>query len=162
MPDLQRFKDAQGQRRSGFEAALAEIRAGGKSGHWIWYVIPQLAGLGYSPASRTYGIDGIAEADAYLRDPTLRARYLQIATAIAEQIAPPRRTPLLMLMGSAIDVSKLVSSLTLFGHIARQLRGAKDDEYAAIARIADQILATAAAEGYPACAFTRRAITAAS
>jgi uncharacterized protein (DUF1810 family) len=158
---LQRFKDAQEQQHSGFESALAEIRSGGKTGHWIWYVFPQLAGLGSSAASRTYGIDGVAEADRYLRDATLRARYLQIASAVAEQLAPPRSTPLLTVMGSAIDASKLVSSLTLFRHIAHARR-ADGDDYAAIASTAEAILAIAAAEGYPACAFTGRAITAAS
>lgn len=162
MAELQRFKDAQDQQHSGFQSALAEIRAGGKRGHWIWYIFPQLSGLGYSAASRTYGLDGIAEADAYLRDPMLRARYLQIASAVAEQIAPPRKTSLLTVMASPIDVSKLVSSLTLFAHVGHRLRTTDDDEYSAIARTADKILAIAAAEGFPACAFTQRAITAAS
>jgi uncharacterized protein (DUF1810 family) len=68
---LQRFKDAQDRPPSGFDAALAEMRAGAKRSHWIWYVFPQLAGLGSSAASLTYGLDGRAEAEEYLRDPVL-------------------------------------------------------------------------------------------
>jgi len=60
-PRLQRFKDAQDQPMAGFESALAEIRAGGKRSHWIWYVFPQLAGMGHSAMSQTYGLDGIDE-----------------------------------------------------------------------------------------------------
>ena len=83
---LQRFTDAQDQRGSGFESALAEMQSGRKRGHWIWYVFPQLAGLGQSSMAQIYGIDGVAEAEAYLRDPILRRRLLTIALAVAEQL----------------------------------------------------------------------------
>ena len=64
---LARFKDAQAQHVSGFESALSEIHSGGKRSHWIWYVFPQLSGMGYSAPSRTYGLDGVREAEEYLR-----------------------------------------------------------------------------------------------
>jgi len=151
--DLQRFKDAQDQRGSGFESALAEMQSGRKRGHWIWYVFPQLAGLGQSAMSRTYGIDGIAEAEAYLRDPLLRGRLLTIALAVAEQLR--RGVSIESLMNSPIDATKLVSSMTLFGHVARRLLETEGlDDYASLARIADEVLAKADAEGYPPCAFT--------
>jgi uncharacterized protein (DUF1810 family) len=152
---LQRFKDAQDRRSSGFDAALAEVRAGAKRGHWIWYVFPQLAGLGYSAASRTYGIDGLAEAEEYLRDPLLRSRLLTIASAVAEQAKPGSGLKLEWLMDSSIDVMKLVSSLTLFGMVAKRLHDQEGlEECGTIARVAEQILTTAAAEGYPPCQFT--------
>lgn len=155
MSRLQRFKDAQDRPGSGFESALSEIRAGGKRGHWMWYVFPQLSGLGHSAASRTYGIEGIAEAEDYLRDPLLRSRLLTIATVVAEQVEQRGRHSLEWLMGSSIDATKLVSSLTLFGEVANQLHVAEGlDEYASIARVAKRILAVAAAEGYPPCQFT--------
>ena len=155
MSGLQRFKDAQDRHGSGFDAALAEIRAGAKRGHWIWYVFPQLAGLGSSAASRTYGIDGIAEAEEYLRDPLLRARLLTIASAVADQATHGSGRTLEWLMDSSIDVAKLVSSLTLFGHVAKRLHDQDGlAECASIARVAEQILTTAAAEGYPPCQFT--------
>jgi uncharacterized protein (DUF1810 family) len=152
---LQRFKDAQDRRGSGFDSALSEIRAGEKRGHWIWYVFPQLSGLGHSAASRTYGLDGIAEAEDYLRDPLLRSRLLTIATAVAEQVREGSGLSLQWLMDSSIDVRKLVSSLTLFGNVAKQLYAAEGlDEYESIARVAQKVLAVAATEGYPPCQFT--------
>jgi uncharacterized protein (DUF1810 family) len=151
---LQRFKDAQDQRGSGFESALAEMQSGRKRGHWIWYVFPQLAGLGHSRMSQIYGIDGVAEAEAYLRDPLLRGRLLTITIALVEQLR--RGVSLESLMNSSIDATKLVSSMTLFADVAKRLQVADGlDEYASLARVADEVLAKADAEGYPPCAFTR-------
>jgi len=152
--NLQRFKDAQQRRGSGFEAALSEIQSGRKQGHWIWYVFPQLAGLGHSAASREFGIDGVAEAEAYLRDPLLRSRLLTITIAVEEQLR--QRISLESLMNSSIDVMKLVSSLTLFSRVAKRLRAEEGlSDYASLARIADTILAKADAQGYLPCQFTR-------
>ena len=156
---LQRFKDAQDQAESGFQSALSEIHAGGKHSHWIWYVFPQLSGMGFSAMSRTYGLDGVAEAEEYLRDPLLRSRLLTIAAAVAEQLAVERVT-LLRLMGSSIDATKLVSSMTLFQHVSKRLHDADAlDEYASLEGAAKTILARAAAEGYPPCSFTLSALT---
>lgn len=150
---LDRFKDAQAESDSGFEAALSEIRSGRKRGHWIWYVLPQLGGLGHSPASRAYGIDGTTEAYEYLRDPLLRSRLLAIASAVADQLA--RGVPVGVLMGSSIDATKLVSSMTLFGHVARRLLESEPlDDYVSLVRVADAILDAAAAAGLPPCRFT--------
>jgi uncharacterized protein (DUF1810 family) len=150
---LDRFKEPQSDPDSGFDAALAEIRSGRKRGHWIWYVFPQLAGLGYSSASRAYGIDGAAEAREYLRDSLLRSRLLTIASAVADQLA--RGVPLERVMGSSIDATKLVSSMTLFGNVARQLHATEGlEEFAALARVADEILVGAAGAGFEKCEFT--------
>lgn len=150
---LQRFKDAQDQAASGFESALSEIQAGAKRSHWIWYVFPQLSGMGFSAASRTYGLDGVSEAEAYLREPLLRSRLLTIASAAASQLDGNRT--LVRLMGSEIDATKLVSSMTLFEHVARRLHQAEGlDEYASLAATARKILTRAESEGYPPCQFT--------
>src|SRR5262245_10719770 len=109
MPDLERFRTAQAS-SAGFALALAEIRAGGKRTHWIWYVFPQLEGLGRSAAARRYAIRGEDEAAEYLRDPVLRARFLTISQAVAEQLRA-QGTPLRQLMGADVDALKLVSSL---------------------------------------------------
>ena len=155
---LQRFKDAQDQRGSGFESALAEMQSGRKRGHWIWYVFPQLAGLGLSAMSQTYGIDGVAEAEAYLRDQTLRRRLLTSTLAVAERLR--RGVSIASLMNSSIDATKLVSSMTLFGAVAKRLHASEQiDEYASFARLADEVLAKADAEGYPRCAFTLGRLT---
>ncbi len=140
---------------SGFDSALSEIRAGGKRSHWIWYVFPQLTGMGHSVMSQRYGLEGVDEAKDYLREPVLRSRLLTIATAVARQIEQQGSGSLERVMGSSIDAAKLVSSMTLFGALAAKLHATEGlDDYAAIADVAARILAVAAAEGYPACQFT--------
>jgi uncharacterized protein (DUF1810 family) len=151
---LNRFQSAQDARHAGFDEALAEIRAGAKTGHWIWYVFPQIAGLGMSGASQAYAIEDEAEAIEYLRDPVLRSRLLEIATAVAEQLRT-HHTSLWALMGSEIDAQKVVSSLTLFGHAAKTLYARQRvDAYGALAAVADEVLHAAAAQGYPPCRHT--------
>ena len=71
--DLSRFLKAQ---ERDYKTALAEIRSGRKRSHWIWYIFPQLKGLGFSSISEYYGIDGINEARAYMKDPVLSARLI--------------------------------------------------------------------------------------
>ena len=79
MSDLNRFLKA--QERS-YDTALEEIRAACKTSHWIWYVFPQLKGLGMSQMSEFYGIDGRDEAVAYIRHPVLGRRLVEISTAL--------------------------------------------------------------------------------
>jgi uncharacterized protein (DUF1810 family) len=156
---LARFRNAQDSPDDGFESALKEIQSGHKLGHWIWYVFPQIAGLGSSSASQRYGIDGEQEAVAFLRDSELRSRLVTIAQAVAEQLRSG--VALSTLMGSDIDARKVVSSLTLFGHVARKLERADGlEEYRSLVRVADEVLAVAAAQGYPPCAYTLRQLTA--
>jgi len=158
---LDRFHQAQDRRHAGFVEALAEIHAGGKRSHWIWYILPQLAGLGESSMSRTYAIADRAEAEAYLRDPVLCGRYLQIISAIADQLA--RGARLEDVMGSSIDTRKLASSLTLFGDVAAGLSEQERlPSHDAIARTARALLTTAAGQGVPACGVTRRRLASTS
>ena len=161
MSRLERFKLAQESSQSGFQSALAEIRSGGKRGHWIWYVFPQLGGLGSSGPSQSFAIDGVEEAIEFLHDIELRRRLLTIAAAVAEQLRTRKATSLSALMGSDIDARKVVSSLTLFGQVARNLGAAEGSEaYDAIAGVAEDVLAVAASEGYPPCAYTLRRLRA--
>lgn len=154
MGDLQRFLSAQDDAYSGFAEALAEIRSGRKQGHWIWYVFPQLAGLGRSHDATFYGLSGAAETADYLRDPVLRERLLTIASAVAERTRGGER--LTSLMNSRIDALKLVSSMTLFGAVAARLQASEPhDDYARLAAVAEEILSAGEAEGYPRCPFTR-------
>lgn len=104
--DLSRFLDAQ---RLCYAEALQEIRNGLKAGHWIWFIFPQIAGLGVSFNSTFYAISGLDEAKAYLREPTLRARLLEISGAL---LALESNDPIAV-MGD-IDAKKLCSSMTLF------------------------------------------------
>lgn len=104
--DLQRFKEAQ---ERDYETALQEVRAGRKRSHWIWYIFPQLKGLGQSSTSYYYGIDGIGEARAYLADPSLSSRLREISKALLalEQQNPNN------IFGN-IDAQKVCSCMTLF------------------------------------------------
>ena len=76
---LTRFKTAQSR---AYQTALAEIRAGKKQSHWMWYIFPQLEGIGFSEISHYYGIRGMEEARAYLADDLLRSRLLEISEAL--------------------------------------------------------------------------------
>lgn len=131
--------------------ALRELRGGRKTSHWIWYVFPQLAGLAHSSAARTFALDDLAEAHAYLGDPLLRARYEEIASVLLAQLA--QGAPPETLMGSRVDALKLVSSLTLFRAAACSLTNA-DPSCARLAEHCEAILQLAAMQGFPPCAFT--------
>jgi uncharacterized protein (DUF1810 family) len=106
--DLQRFVDAQDGGGT-YDRALAELRAGRKQGHWIWFVLPQIAGLGRSETSRHYALSGLEEARAYLAHPVLGPRLVQCARALLDL---PGGDPVAVL--GSIDAQKLQSSMTLF------------------------------------------------
>jgi len=146
---LERFHLAQASRWAGYDTALAEIRRGRKTSHWIWYIFPQIEGLGRSSTARAYAIRDLAEACEYLRDPLLRARYEEIVGAVSEQLA--RGVSLEDLMGGRTDALKLVSSLTLCGAAAQSLTG-EDPTFAALATRIDCILERTSAQGYRPCA----------
>lgn len=104
--DLQRFVDAQ---VGSYETALAELRAGRKRTHWMWYVFPQLAGLGTSDMARRYAIRSLDEATAYLAHPVLGPRLVACAEALLAVTGRSAHE----IMGSPDD-RKLHSSATLF------------------------------------------------
>ncbi|TGE24267.1 DUF1810 domain-containing protein [Hymenobacter aquaticus] len=108
--DLQRFVSAQA---TDYAPALAEIKAGRKRSHWMWYIFPQIQGLGFSETSRFYAIQDRAEAEAYLQHPVLGPRLLEISRAL---LALPG-TDATRILGSPDDV-KLHSSMTLFAALA--------------------------------------------
>ncbi len=109
--DLQRFLDAQ-DRAGTYEQALAELRAGRKTSHWMWFVFPQLAGLGSSAMARTYAIGSPAEARAYLRHPVLGPRLLECTRALLRHTNRSARE----ILGET-DAVKLRSSMTLFARV---------------------------------------------
>ena len=104
---LQRFVEAQ---EGVFETALAELRAGRKRSHWMWFIFPQITGLGRSPTASYYAIRSPTEARAYLADPVLGQRYRRSVQAIQEWAGKKRVVDVL----GEIDAVKLRSSLTLF------------------------------------------------
>jgi len=112
--DLRRFVEAQ---QDAYSPALRELRAGRKTGHWMWFVFPQLRGLGTSEASRFYGLSGLDEAKAYLAHPLLGARLRECVGAMmaieglaAEESLGP------------VDATKFRSCLTLFARAAPEER----------------------------------------
>lgn len=110
--DLSRFVDAQ---RPVYDSALAEIRAGRKRSHWMWFVLPQVKGLGFSSSSEYFGIGSLAEARAFLDHPVLGARLVECTEAL---LAHEDRSAT-SIMGSPDDL-KLRSSLTLFSLVEPQ------------------------------------------
>ncbi len=107
MNDLKRFLDAQ---ERDYAIALSEIRGGRKRSHWMWYIFPQIAGLGFSSTSKFYAIKDRGEAENYLAHPTLGIRLVEISNALLSVEGKPAN----QIFGSPDDV-KLKSSMTLFG-----------------------------------------------
>ena len=104
---LQRFVEAQ---EGVFDIALAEIRAGRKRSHWIWFIFPQIAGLGRSPTAQFYAIRSMHEARAFLAHPLLGDRLRTAVEAIATAASSSSPSEIL----GDVDAMKLRSSLTLF------------------------------------------------
>lgn len=110
--ELQRFVDAQEEGNT-YEQALAELRAGRKTSHWMWFVFPQRAGLGQSAMSHTYAIASPAEARAYLDHPILGPHLVECSEALLAHRGRSAREIL-----GEIDATKLRSSMTLFAGVA--------------------------------------------
>ena len=108
--DLHRFVQAQ---EDDYERALSEIRSGRKRSHWMWYIFPQVDGLGFSPTSRYYAIKSRAEAEAYLRHPLLGPRLRECAEAALQVEGRSARE----IFGSPDD-QKLRSCATLFAAVS--------------------------------------------
>jgi uncharacterized protein (DUF1810 family) len=119
---LERFVTAQ-DRYGTYDRALAELRAGAKASHWMWFIFPQLAGLGSSATAREYAISSLEEARAYLGHPVLGPRLRECARVVADT----RGSPAQRIFGP-VDAMKLRSSMTLFD------AAAPDDPGAAVFR----------------------------
>jgi uncharacterized protein (DUF1810 family) len=111
--DLERFVSAQDAGGT-YRSALAELRAGAKRGHWMWFVFPQIAGLGSSPTARRYAIGSLDEARAYLAHPVLGPRLREVSRALVDLEGGDDPQAIL----GHIDALKLRSSMTLFARAA--------------------------------------------
>ena len=105
---LERFVTAQ-DRGGTYQRAVAELRAGAKASHWMWFVFPQIAGLGLSEMARRYAIESIAEARAYLDHPVLGPRLRECARIVADTEGRSAER-----IFGPVDAMKLRSSMTLF------------------------------------------------
>lgn len=103
---LQRFIDAQA---TSYDLALSEVKRGRKQSHWMWYIFPQIQGLGFSEVSKYYAITNREEAEAFLKHPVLGSRLVRICNALLDLAG----TDATRIFGSPDDV-KLKSSMTLF------------------------------------------------
>lgn len=108
---LQRFILAQDKKVDGYYDALEQVRAGRKTTHWIWYIFPQMKGLGYSETSKYYGIRGREEALLYINNPILRDRLVEITRAVLES---PRSVSYIF----GYDDIKVRSCMKLFSSVS--------------------------------------------
>jgi uncharacterized protein (DUF1810 family) len=108
--NLNRFLGAQ---ESYYADALREIKQGYKQSHWIWFIFPQMRGLGCSPMAENYGIKSIEEARAYLEDPILKKRLIEISSALLKHKGKSTAYEIL----GTLDAIKVRSSMTLFDHV---------------------------------------------
>ncbi len=108
-PDLARFIDAQA---GAYETARSELKAGRKLSHWMWFMFPQAAGLGASPTAAYYAIRSEAEARAYVADPLLGGRLIELTKLVLAHAG----TDIREIFGH-IDAMKFRSSMTLFGAV---------------------------------------------
>ena len=106
--DLERFVAAQNEGGI-YEQAVSELRRGQKSGHWMWFVFPQISGLGFSAMAQRYAISSLDEARAYLEHPVLLPRLIEVSQIVAET----RNRTAEQIFGG-VDAQKLRSSMTLF------------------------------------------------
>lgn len=111
--DLERFVKAQ---EHTYPVALAEVRNGCKQSHWIWFILPQLRGLGFSDRAYKFGISGLAEAQAYMTHPLLGPRLVTIVEALLQHKASSAEDVL-----GPLDACKFQSCLTLFSLAAPQV-----------------------------------------
>ena len=118
--DLARFVEAQDHTGT-YDDAVRELRAGRKTSHWMWFVFPQIAGLGHSATSRTYAIASLAEARAYLEHPFLGPRLVECAGIVAGHAGATAQE----IFGET-DAAKLRSSMTLFARAAPHERVFQD------------------------------------
>ena len=112
MDGLERFVQAQAD---SYARALREIKSGRKTSHWMWYIFPQLSGLGHSQTARYYAIRDRAEAEAYLAHPVLGKRLLEISSELLKLESSDATA----VMGWPDDL-KLKSSMTLFSLVSRE------------------------------------------
>lgn len=156
MLPIQRFIEAQQGKDfyPSYQSAYAEIKAGKKQSHWIWYIFPQLATLGYSSTAKYFGIADLNEACELIQNKEFFKNYYEIAQLVLQQL---EKTSITILMGGTIDAQKLTSSLTLFREAAAFLlsQGIKTHDFTRLIECCDQIFIKISNQGYFPCEQTR-------
>lgn len=151
MPDsLQRFHQRANQ--GWHQIALRELRNGRKTSHWMWWVFPQLNGLGTSRLATEYALEDDDEALSFLADPTLLANLVEVTEAVVLALGHGHSPE--TLMGGQTDVRKLVSSLTLFALVCDPEQPPQQH----LRTLCQQALTALDAHGFPQCSYTRDAL----
>ena len=153
----ERFLKAHANPVAGFDAALGELKAGRKEGHWIWYIFPQLEGLGTSSAAQWFALADVDQAWAFASHVVLGAHLLQAIETVNQHPGT-----LHDLMVNPVDVRKLVSSLTLFWYVCQDHMHDREVSHATraseLTAACYRVLKKAADQGIPQCAFTIQAL----
>lgn len=127
--ELDRFRSA--QNKGAYELALDEVRHGEKRSHWMWFIFPQIKGLGSSPTAEYYGIENLCEAKAFLEDPVLGGRLRGICAALLEQAeSDPEKIfgfPDYMKLRSSMTLFDLVSPNDVFANVLDRFYGGERD-----------------------------------
>jgi uncharacterized protein (DUF1810 family) len=142
---LERFVTAQAQPYGGYADALAEMRAGAKQTHWMWYIMPQRRGLGRADMAIYYGIADDAEARAYLQHPVLGPRLAEITHWVLHHLGTSDAASV---MGAHTDVLKLSSCMQLFGDMSAQMSDTHEAWIVALRHDCPQVLQLLNAQGY--------------
>lgn len=128
--DLERFLKAQ---ENSYACALQEIKNGRKLSHWMWYIFPQIEGLGYSPTSQYYAIKDRAEAEAYMAHPVLGSRLVEIAGELlkveSDDAGMVMGWPDDMKLKSSMTLFEAVSTNSVFGQVLDKFFDGKRDEF---------------------------------
>ena len=163
--DVGRFVAAQREDDT-IATALRELRAGRKRSHWVWFVLPNVAGLGSSGTAKEFAIASREEAEAFVANAELRSNLVAAVEAVGKW-ARKGKPKLDVVMGSAVDTRKLVSCCVLFETVARQRQqqqqrrrvggGAdvEEQQYAALVEACRVVLDAAEEQGWGTCTFTR-------
>ncbi len=142
-----------------FEDAMAELRAGAKRTHWMWFVFPVLAGVSRSTTAVRFALPDVDAAAEYLRHPDLRARLVEAVKTVHDKVCV-EAADVVTLMGGTVDAQKLVSCLSLFRSVARAAAAGADDldDLAGLASHAHEIVEEAVRQGVPLCDVTEQAL----
>jgi uncharacterized protein (DUF1810 family) len=136
-----------------YQTAVSELRRGQKHSHWIWYIMPMMAGIGYSHMCQTYGVQSLDHATAYLLHPVLGPRLAEVVGVVHGQVCE-RNVQLQRLMGSDVDALKAVSCLVLFRAAAEPLVDITAPFNVVDFRDQAKRVLDAVQASYPACPFT--------
>lgn len=142
---LERFLEAQ---TNVYDHAVTEIRGGYKYGHWIWYIMPMLRGIGFSRRSHHYGLDGLPEATAFYQHPVLGERLTVVAESVVEALSAGHTLEGIF---GEVDAKKTISCMTLFQIVGHDPAVQQCPHHQRFQHAAAYVMAAGTAQGFPRC-----------